>query len=233
MENSNIYDDLIESYLDNSLSVAEQESFEEKLKTDPVLAIEYAERIKIQELWVKAAQRDQLKKYVKKLFDDVIEEDKEVSRTRILNYVLIAATIILVIGVSSVFFFHGNPNGVNQEFANTGKTTDDNTEKFTPSQQNEIPNAGTLDTAKSEPSNKNLFFPADGTTCHVSDTIRFSWPVEVKPEKLVISNNDGKKVMEVQLTNVTEYKLAPSSLKQGSYKWSLLPDTTTYHFSIK
>ena len=229
MAKNSTYDDLIENYLEGSLSEAERKDFEEQLKADQLLSEKLSERLIIQKAWIKVDQHDNVKRHIAQLIK--IEKYEIKSRT---TRWLAAASLILLISTSSVLFIRYNPKGDGQNFQAGNKGTAGNKHELMVSgQKNEIRKFGSSDSIQ-KISSVELYFPKDGTTFSSADTITFSWPAKSLKEKLVIFDENWNKVKEVKISKgVTEYKVAPQRLKPGAYTWILTPNSLKYQFSVK
>jgi len=231
MQRNSEYNDLIERYLDGTLSATEKVLFDEKLKADPILSKMLSSRIMLQKTWVKDGKHRQVKEHINHLIN--IEKQDYKSRS---NTWLVAASLIVLLGIGSLFFVRHAQNQNDREFLSGGKSLNKHkSEKFIQGQQNEIKKYGSVDSVET---NKkvadNRYLPADRSVYQASDTISFIWPATVIKERLIIFDEKGSKVAEVPLkTYAVEYKLLPSTLKPGSYIWTLPPNELKYQFSIR
>lgn len=231
MQRNSEYNDLIERYLDGTLTDTEEVLFEERLKTDPILSKMLSSRIMIQKTWVKDGQHKQVKAHINHLIN--IEKQEHKSRS---NTWLVAASLIGLLGIGSLFFVQHTRNQNDREFLAGDKILNrDKSEKFIQGQQNEIKKYGSVDNVET---NKTVadsrYLPADRSVYLASDTISFIWPASIIKERLIIFDEKGSKVTEVTLEkDAVEYKLLPSTLKPGSYTWTLPPNELKYQFSIR
>ena len=142
----------------------------------------------------------------------------------------------MLLGIGSLFFVRHTRNQNDHEFLagdkilNRGKS-----EKIIQGQQNEIKKYGSIDSVETNKTvEDNRYLPADRSVYHALDTILFIWPATVIKERLIIFDEKGSKVTEVTLEkDAVEYKLLPSTLKPGSYTWTLPPNELKYQFSIR
>ena len=81
MQRNSEYNDLIERYLDGSLTDAEEVLFEERLKNDPILSKMLSSRIMIQKTWVKDGQHKQVKAHINHLITIEKQDHKSRSNT--------------------------------------------------------------------------------------------------------------------------------------------------------
>lgn len=230
MGKNSSYHDLIEKYLEGTLA-AECESFEEQLKTDPILSKELLNRKMIQTNWIKAAQREQVRRHIQ----HVIKTGKSSQISKTMSWLMAAASLILVIGISSVFFSQRDQNKSDREFLSYGNNSNVG-EAIIKGTPNEMKEYGSIDFAND---NKSISYkrmlPDDGAIYQASDTITFIWPAasQENNEPLVIFNEEGKKVVEIKLrTGDIGYKLLPSTLKPGTYTYFLRPKVLNYKFSV-
>ena len=229
MAKNSTFDDLIEKYLDGTISEAERELFDQRLKNEPVLSEKLSQRILIQKSWLKSAQHNQVKQHISRLIK--IEKQSRKSERRIW---LVAASLIVLIGISSLFIFRNNQNQNDREFLAGNKNPNKNF-RISKGQQNEVKKYGIIDSTRIHKSIADQsYLPANGSIFQVTDTIIFRWPVTSIKEKLLIFDENWSKVTEVPLQkSVMEYRLNPSTLKPGIYTWILPPDKLRYQFSIK
>jgi len=229
MAKNSTIDDLIEKYLDGTISEAERELFDQRLKNEPVLSEKLSQRILIQKSWLKSAQHNQVKQHISRLIK--IEKQRLKSDSRIW---LVAASLIVLFGISSLLIFQNSQKQNDREFLAWSKNPNKNF-RITQGQQNEVKKYGALDSTRihKEMADQD-YLPANGAVFQVTDTIIFRWPVTSLKEKLVIFDDNWSKVKEVLLPkSVMEYRLNPSTLKSGIYTWILPPDKLRYQFSIK
>ena len=224
MSKNNIYHDLIEKYLEGTLTVSERETFEEQLKTDPILSKELLNRKMIQANWVKAGEREQVREHI----HHVIKTAKSRQVTRKMSWLMAAASLLLVLGIGSLFFPQHNQNLKDHEFLLSS-------EKLIQGQQNEAKKYGKVDSlVKNKTDFANRYSPADIAIFNTTDTILFSWPANNRIEKLIIFDQKGIRILEKSIqSSSVEYKLLPSSLKPGTYTWTLPTDEMKHQFLIK
>ena len=231
MQRNSEYNDQIERYLDGTLSATEKVLFDERLKVDPILSKMLSSRIILQKTWVKDGQHKHIKAHINHLIN--IEKQDHKSRS---NTWLVAASLIVLLGIGSLFFVQHTQNQNDREFLAGDKILNrDKSEKFIQGQQNEIKKYGSADSVETNKTGAdNLYLPADVSVYQASDTISFTWPATIIKERLIIIDEKGSKVAEVTLEkDAVEYKLLPSTLKPGSYTWTLPPNALKYQFSIR
>jgi hypothetical protein len=230
MEKNEGLHDLIEKYLEKSLSTDELRLFEDQLKADPILVKELKIRQKIQESWIRASHKENVGKHIR----DVIKSEKPASIKRNLIWLSAAASLILVLGLGSLLFFQRGQNLKDLEFISKGNSNLE--ESIIKGQRSEIKEYGSVEFAND---NKNATYqrllPRDGAIYQASDTITFVWPAASfdNNEPLIILDEEGQRVVEITLkTGSIGYKLLPSRLKPGSYTYILRPKALNYKFSI-
>ncbi|HZK97786.1 MAG TPA: hypothetical protein VFC67_26525 [Prolixibacteraceae bacterium] len=231
MQRNSEYNDQIERYLDDTLSATEKVLFDERLKADPILSKMLSSRIILQNTWVKNGQHKHIKAHINHLIN--IEKQEHKSRS---TKWLVAASLIGLLGISSIFFVQHTRNQNDREFLAGDKILNrDKSEKFIQGQQNEIKKYGSVDSVETNKTvADNRYLPADRSVYRASDTILFTWPASVIKERLIIFDEKGSEVAELPLkTDAIEYKLLPSTLKPGSYTWTLPPNALKYQFSIR
>jgi len=229
MAKNSTIDDLIEKYLDGTISDEERELFDQKLKTEPILSEKLSQRILIQKSWLKSAQHNQVKQHISRLIN--IEKRNQKSERRIW---LVAASLIVLIGISSLLIFRNNQNQNDRDFLAESRNSNKNF-LITKGQQNEEKKYGVIDSTRIHKSIEDQnYLPANGSIFQVTDTIIFRWPLTSIKEKLLIFDENWSKVTEVPLAKSDmEYRIKPSTLKPGIYTWILPPDKLRYQFSIK
>jgi hypothetical protein len=231
MKINTINDDLIERYLDHTLPRVERELFDERLKTDPTLSKELADRIMLQKSWVKVTMHNQVKQHI----GQVITIEK-LHRKILTTRWLAAASLVVIVGIGSMFFLQNSQNAKDREFLLSSKgISKDIGEKMIQGQQNEEKKYGSADSlAKYKSDVTKRYSPADHAVFNTSDTILFSWPANGRTGKLIIFDQKELKVLEQPIqTGLAEYKLQPSRLNPGTYTWSMPADELKHSFSIK
>ena len=220
--------DLIERFLDGSLSEKEREAFNERIKTDTILADALAQRKLLQRTYIETSRRSALKKQIKTIVTD--EKRKAANQRKVW---LAAATIIVLTAVGSILMFPAKKPDNAQRLANEQpKQSIDTTDHLLQGQQKSMNEYATLDSIEATKKN-NTLYPDDRAILKSGDTIRFSWPELYKVQFLTIYNNKGevvKKESIIQGTN--KYVLLPGMLPPGQYSWKILKDSKNIHFTI-
>lgn len=102
MDKSNI--ELIEEYIEGNLKGSDLTMFEERLKIDPELKNEYEVRLKIAELWTEAEDYKNTKEQIAGMLKP---EQGKFFISKQFYYLSVAASIIFMVGLYFMFFFHG------------------------------------------------------------------------------------------------------------------------------
>src|SRR5665647_546645 len=168
MQRNSEYDDLIERYLEGTLSAVEKVLFEERLRTDSILSKMLSSRIMLQKTWVKDGQHKQVKEHINHLIN--IEKQDHKSRS---NTWLVAASLIVLLGIGSLFFVRNTQNQNDREFFAGDKILNkDKSEKLIQGQLNEIKKYGSVDNVETNKTvADNRYLPADRSVYQASDTI--------------------------------------------------------------
>ena len=231
MKNYNNYPEIIEKYLEGTLSASEREDFEDRLKKDPKLSEELSSRQLIQENWVKATRKVEVRNHIRR----VIKTEKSGLISRNLFWLSVAASFLIILGISSLYFYQRGQNVSDREFLSNGNNSLSK-ESFITGKQAEIKEYGSIEYAGE---NRNIAFnrllPKNGAIYQATDTITFVWPAASfeNEEPLIITDENGEKVVEIKLRNgAIGYKLLPSRLKPGTYTYILQPKALNYKFSI-
>lgn len=231
MKKNSINDDLIERYLDHTLPRVERELFDERLKTDPTLSKELTDRIMLQKSWVKVTLHNQVKQHI----GHVITIEKHYRKILSTRW-LAAASLVVILGIGSLFFLQNNQNTKDREFLLSSKGINKDTgEKMIQGRQNEVKKYGSADSlVKYKTDVTKHYLPAENAVFNSADTIRFTWPANDRIMKLIIFDQRGLTVLEETIqTGLVEYKLLPSRLKPGTYTWTIPTDELKHQFSIK
>lgn len=231
MTKNSINHDLIERYLDNALPVVERELFDERLKTDPTLSKELADRIMLQKSWVKVTMHNQVKQHI----GHVITLEK-LHRKILTTRWLAAASLVVIVGIGSMFFLQNNQNAKDREFLLSSKGINkDNGEKIIQGRQNEVKKYGSVDSlVKYKTDVTKRYSPADNAVFNASDTILFTWPANDRIGMLIIFDQKGLRVLEKSIpAGSVEYKIIPKRLNPGTYTWTLPAGELKHQFLIK
>ena len=199
--------DRIESYIDGSLTANEKERFEEDLKTDKLLAGEYAERVRIASAWQKATIYAGTKKEV----SDAIRNERSTFKRRMANY-SIAASFLIIATLSVTLFFSRDANPPGQVATNKEGT-------ITPRIKIPEEKASGGEIAKFV-----LLFPAGGIACSRNDSLVFHWSPALADSSFIIIGNEKSKNLvyrEKLEPGKISFKLDRHFLPVGEYNWQV------------
>ncbi len=227
MEKNITNDDLIERFLDGSLTELEKESFENQLSTDKSLADALAQRKLLQQTYVMASNRIELKKKITKAISD---EKRKYANRRVVW--LAAASIALLAGIGSIFLFNPKDPSVNSPVAKQDSQLEEDI-VVTPN-ENKMTEFATSDTLNHQPEISNKYQPDDGCVFNQKDTLVFSRPNADLADKLVITDNGGLIVFTSTIQKgQPEQKVMPYTLKPGVYRWKLTQTAVSRKFTIQ
>jgi hypothetical protein len=223
MDNLHNDTDLIESYLEGSLTDKELEAFSYRIKTDEYFKNLVRKRKLIQLSYIEATDRNKLKNQIRSVIDD--EKYKSVNQRR--QYFL-AASLFSILIISSYFVNKlkdtSTDNLVNQEIS-------PGTNEAITGNDNKIVEFGSADTFDKQPGKPPIsFLPPEGAIFLKTDTIWFFPPNATAENQLFITDKSGNIVKKVTLNPTQpDYKILPDVLKPGTYIWYLSQDKTKKH----
>lgn len=225
MKTNNNYDELIERYLDGTLSDQEREAFMEKMNTDPELAEAVNEQTLLRENWAKAHN-------LKKTREEVavaIKREKALKRRQILTWVA-AASVMLLFAIPALFYFNNDSDQATKMAK--GTHTDDSTQEIirTPQfkQAEEKAAYGIADTLK-------LIAPIHNQKFSRKDSIIFRWtPALSDSTYIVIQNGKSDQTIfkERILPDANHFQLEKDFLPVGEYTWQIQGYYSTGKFRI-
>lgn len=218
--------DLIEKFLEGSLIGKELESFNERLKSDKPLADALSQRKRIQELYIEASKRIELKKQIQSAISTVKQRSAFQQKVW-----LVAASLVVIIGVGSFFLFQQKqPSGSNIAERKISQEDD----KLVSPSRKKMEEYGSYDSLPVKSKVTNDFLPADGAIFHQTDTILFTRHNDKTEVTLKITDKNDSLIKKVTMqAGVSEYKLLPNSLKPGKYSWNYSPEGVSRSLIIK
>jgi hypothetical protein len=223
MDNLHNDTDLIESYLEGSLTDKELEAFTHRINTDEDFKQLVRKRKLIQLSYLEATERNKLKTQIR----SIVTNEKRKSANQRRMY-LIAASLIAVMGIASFFVMqtkhNSTPDLANQEI-NPGD------DEVISSNDNKIIEYGSADTFTKQPDKPTIsFLPPEGAIFRKTDTIWFFPPIATAENQLFITDKSGNIIKKVTLKPTQpDYKVLPDVLKPGTYIWYLSQDKTIKH----
>jgi hypothetical protein len=220
--------DLIEKFLEGSLSETETKIFNDLLKSDIDFADRLAKRKLLQESYTEATRQYELKKHIRSIVID--EKQNSAFRKRIW---LVAASLILLVGIGSLIVIQTRQSGNSNTIAEV--EGDQKEDKIVEGKKNNIEEFASIDTFTVVKKKAISFLPPDGAVFSQSDTIRFFWNKAVENNILILKDKAGSEIRKIAIKpGTTEYKLSTNDLKPGTYNWSFSHDiSTTHSFIIK
>ncbi len=221
--------DQIEDYLDGSMNDREREEFEELLNTDPELRKSFEERKKLQELYTTSYRINELKTKIAA----AVSEEKTKSNSRRVwlnsNYRMIAAAaVILAIAVFGSIMIFDNRSLEDLEQIAIGSPSDSVTGKSAEDMANyanrdKVTGTGTFDE----------FFPDEFSQLSTTDSICFKWPATIPSKFLLLYDSKGMLVKKIKIRKkAKEYWMMPGTLKEGTYFWKFMHDTTLIRITV-
>ena len=215
--------DLIESYLEGSLTDKELEAFIHRIKTDTDFKNLVRKRKLIQLSYIEATERSKLKTQIR----SIVDQQKRKSANQRRMY-LIAASLISIMGIASFFVMQYKQQASNN-MANQEIGIEDN--EVIAGKENKITEYGSVDTFNQKPAKPPIsFLPPDGAIFQKTDTIWFFPQNPAAENRLTITDKSGTVVKRVSLKpNQPDYKVLPDVLKPGTYIWYFSQDETKKH----
>lgn len=220
--------DLIEMFLDGSLSDYEKAAFLERIMSDSALAASLAQRKLLQASYVEAHKRINLKNHIQGVLNNT--KQKIAFHKKVW---LVAASLILFIGVSSVFILQTRPASNTSNLAKVENNT--NEDKIVTVQKNDIQEFGAIDSLTSPKANAVYFLPPEGSVFSQTDTILFFRNIAVSNDVLIVVDKAGSVIKKSPFKpGKPEFKIVPYTLKPGTYYWHFSNDNNTTHsFVVK
>ena len=223
MNNQSTDIDLIERYLDGSLSDKEMDAFDDRTKTDPIFLMLFLKRKLLQASYVEATKQNKLKKRIRLIVTD--HKRKSANQRKIF---LIAASFISLIGIGSFFLIQSrqttNTNLAKQEIG-FGE------DEVVVGQKNNIAEYGSVDSVNKKSANSSVtFLPPEGAVFQQTDTIWF-FPQNADANiRITVLDKSGSVVKKVSINSGRpDYKILPHVLKPGTYSWYFSTNETTKH----
>jgi len=215
--------ELIERFLDGTLSDQENADFHARVESDPEFARLFAERKLLQKTYTEATKRIELKKQVSSLIAD--EKRKAAYRQKVW---LAAASLVVLATIGSLLIYNARSHKSESQYAKEQPSRD----RAIEGKQNKMNEYGNMDVVVRKESVDD-FFPDEFTTLKANDTICFKWPSAMSLRYLTIYNNKGELVKKVTIKKkVKEYVLLPGVLKPGIYYWKFMNDSTLIRITV-
>lgn len=220
---------LIEQYIDGSLSCEELTAFNQRLMTDKSFAKAFREREILARLWKDGKEYEDTKKFVGEAIRKMKQGFFITYRYQILS--VAAAVIVLLGGYILLVQERGdNPTGVNRSLAVSDTTTvQKNTFRF---KVDEPLHLAAIDTV---PKNIRLVHPIDGTSYESSESITFMWEADQNLIDTILVRKDtsGALVSRI-IVNLSDsaYTMKYPMLEVGNYTWNLAACDQIGSFSI-
>lgn len=218
-------EELIENYLDGNLNESEFRAFNERIKNDPEFDRLYKEQLKLRDDWRKAGQ---LQKTRTEVANAIINEKNR--KKKIIYAWAAAASILLIISISGIFYWQGN---INQQplFVDQGNENDSLIiDSISPQylEAEEKASFGTADTLI-------LLGPSDSQECNISHYIVFRWKPELNDSTNIIikSLKNDKVVFREKIgPGKLSFILEKGFLPVGDYAWFLQNGKNTAQFKV-
>jgi len=218
--------DLIEGFLDGSLSNEQNAFFEERVKSDKAFAEALAQRQLLQKAYVEATKRIELKNHIRSIISD---EKRKTANQR--TFWLIAASITILVGIGSFLLFKPKQTLNNNVAKQDSLPPED--QLVSPNKTN-IVEFGTLDTLHQQNEDIKTLLPAEGAVFSQTDTILFSRQNVDVNEMLTITDKTGSVIFKTTIQSGTaEYIVLPFALKPGTYFWNFEHANISHTIIIK
>ena len=227
MKNLNNDIDLIEKYLEGSLSENEETAFQERLANDDVFADTFAERKLLQEVFIEESVRSNIKKTI----STAMAEEKR--KTKVNRRIwMAAATFILLAAIGSVLIYNSSERMPKEEYASEQTSPETEDREATQKKSNSMEEYSNIDILVRKESVDD-FFPDELTVLKANDTIIFKWPSSLNERYLTIYNSKGELVKKATIKKkIKEFTLLPGVLKPGIYYWKFINDTTLIRITV-
>lgn len=221
--------DLIERFLEGSLSEQEVEDFNQRIKKDYTFAEALAQRRLLQKTYVEIHRQAELRNQIRSI---VLDENQKVAYRRMIW--LAAATLLILTALGSILFYttkkpDNEPQMANEQF-NKGNDPADHLVQGQQQSMNEYASIDSLKTTE----HKIAFLPDEKTKLRSVDTIRFSWPESKEALILSIYDNSGGIVKNERIKSGTkQFLLLPGILSPGKYAWQIKNYSKKIRFTIE
>jgi hypothetical protein len=219
--------DQIEDFLDGSMNDREREEFENLLNTDPEIRKSFEERKKLQEFYTTSYRINELKTKIAAAVSNEKTSSKNVWLRN--NYrTIAAAAVILAIAVfGSIMIFDNRSLEDLQQIAIStpsdsvvGKSAEDMANY---ANKDKVTGTGTFDE----------FFPDEFSRLSTNDSICFKWPATIPSKFLLLYDSKGMLVKKIKIRKkAKEYWMMPGTLKEGTYFWKFMHDTTLIRITV-
>lgn len=223
MKMENFDNDLIENYLDGTMSEKEICAFNERLLKNKEFAELFTNRQRLQSAYIKALENSELKRHIKTLIDH------EKHKYSIRMYIwLAAATVFIFAGVGGLLLYQTEDSIKINKFAKHENMSDE--DKLVEPSKNRIKEYGSTHTLQFQ----NAKIAKDGMVLSQRDTILFTRENTDVEEILYLSDSTHTIVKQITLIEGTSvFKLLPHSLKSGTYYWCFSHEDITRFFLIE
>ncbi len=219
--------DLIEKFLEGSLSENEETAFQERLANDVGFADAFAKRKLLQKAFVEATVRADIKKTI----GSAIAGEKRKAQTHRRIW-LAAATLIILATVGSLLIYNSFNRMPENQFAIEQNLPEKEDREAMERKSNSMEEYGNLDVLVRKESVDD-FFPDELTVLKANDTIIFKWPSSLNERYLTIYNSKGELVKKEKIKKkVKEFTLLPGILKPGVYFWKFMNDSTLIRITV-
>ncbi len=209
---------LIEDYIDGSLTADEVTSFKQRLTADVAFANAFHEREKLAHIWNETKEYQATKQLVK----NALGHRKQGFLITYKYHVLaVAATLIILIGGYFLLLNErgNNSTGVNGSVAiNDTASGSDHTIRF---KVDEPMHLAAIDTVQK---NVRLIHPIAGAFYKISEPITFIWESDQNLiDTILIRNESSSTVLSRVIVNLSDsaYTMKYPQFDPGSYTWNL------------
>ena len=227
MKNLDIDIDLIEKYLEGSLSKNEEAAFQERLANDVGFADTFTERKQLQEAFIEASMRSEIKKSIRSAIAK--ESHRTITNRRVW---LTAAAVVLLAAVASVLMYNSSGRMPEKQYAKEQTSPEKGDKEATQKKLNSMEEYSNMDVLVRKESVDD-FFPDESTVLKPTDTIIFKWPSSLNERYLTIYNSKGELVRKATIRKkAKEYTLLPGVLKPGVYYWKFMNDSALIRITV-
>jgi|GEM_PF-3073179 len=203
------------------------------MKKNDNLTKEGNQRTPLADLWNEAVEYDRTKAEIGDIIGDEIRKERIRNRWTVYSA---AASVLVLVGLFVIFrpFSSGSRDDSGASFAQTDSTALEDEGELLIIDQPESREYARLGTASESTANL-LKAPADSSVFNPAGQIQFQWQAPTVASVLIIQLHPGNSVVfrHPIKTGDSTFVIEPGKLGEGSYRWSVYPDTTSRMFIVR
>jgi hypothetical protein len=227
--------DLIERYLDDELTLEEQQSFNKRMCDDPEFKNLAETRKEIHDLWPKARNIVAIKEEVRRIYKEGSDREKNILRIvpelfSQYRYYAIAASFVLFIGILSALLF------INKTSRHAILAENDKNKIYQVQKQKVQPDKGKMEIYRGGNSLIVLLKPDDGEVLSAQKDILFKWKYtdDSVTHITIFKGSDNSLVFTKKVSPLENTILLPAgTLKPGDYTWSIRDQKIKRSFKVR